>query len=315
MRMCNPNTQLFASNLLRTWVGLVIAFFAISPSGSRADTLPQQRSRVEGTSAMRFAPIKVGGRRLYYLCRGRGSPTVIAEGGPGFSFSQVFARAKPNGWQIVFLKVIERTRMCVYDRANVGLSDKARIPRTVLDAVKDLHALIHQAKIESPLLLVGQSAGGLNVRLYANRYPHEVAGMVLIDSSHPDQNIQFKAALPPESPGEWWELAGLRNGPPVSFSSEGLDLPASDAQVRAAVSLGDLPLIVLTHDPRWPGDPGTPVELQPILEGVWQPLQRDLLTLSKNSRQIVAAGAGHAIQFYNPQLVVDSIFEVMSKTP
>jgi hypothetical protein len=313
MLMRNPNARQLASKGLGALVGLLIALLTISPS-SRADTLPEQSSHAAGTIAMRFEPIKVGGRNLYYLCRGRGSPTVIAEGGPGFSFSQAFARPEPNGWQIVFLKVIARTRMCVYDRANVGLSDKAPIPRTVLDAVKDLHLLIHNAKIQSPLVLVGQSAGGLNVRLYASRYPDEVAGMVLIDSSHPDQNIKFKAALPPESPGEWWELPGLRNGPPVSFSSEGLDLPASNAQVRAAVSLGDLPLIVLTHDPHWSGDPGTPVELQPILEGVWQPLQRNLLTLSKNSRQIVADGAGHAIQFYNPQLVVDSIFEVMSKT-
>jgi hypothetical protein len=314
MLMRNANAQQFASDGLRTLVGLLITFLTISPSGSRADTLPDQSPRAGGTVAMRFEPIKVGSRRLYYLCKGHGSPTVIAEGGPGFSFSQAFARPEPNGWQIVFLKVIEKTRMCVYDRANVGLSDKAPTPRTILDAVKDLHALIHNAKIESPVLLVGQSAGGLNVRLYASRYPHEVAGMVLIDSSHPDQNIRFKAALPPESPGEWWELPGLRNGPPPSFSSEGLDFPASDAQVRAAVSLGNLPLIILTRDPHWPGDPGTPVELQPVLEGVWQELQRDLLTLSKNSRQIVAVGSGHAIQFNNPQLVVDSIFEVIGQT-
>jgi hypothetical protein len=314
MLMRNANAQQFASDGLRTLVGLLITFLTISPSGSRADTLPDQSSRAGGTVAMRFEPIKVGSRRLYYLCKGHGSPTVIAEGGPGFSFSQAFARPEPNGWQIVFLKVIEKTRMCVYDRANVGLSDKAPTPRTILDAVKDLHALIHNAKIESPVLLVGQSAGGLNVRLYASRYPHEVAGMVLIDSSHPDQNIRFKAALPPESPGEWWELPGLRNGPPPSFSSEGLDFPASDAQVRAAVSLGNLPLIILTRDPHWPGDPGTPVELQPVLEGVWQELQRDLLTLSKNSRQIVAVGSGHAIQFNNPQLVFDSIFEVIGQT-
>jgi hypothetical protein len=76
---------------------------------------------------------------------------------------------------------------------------------------------------------------------------------VLIDSSHPDQSLRFKAALPPESPGEWWELPGLRNGPSPSFSSEGLDFAASYAQVRAASSLGEIPLIVLTRDPNWPG--------------------------------------------------------------
>jgi len=286
-------------------VRLLITLLAILPGGD---------AHAAGTHTMRFQPIKIGTRSLHYLCRGRGSPTVIAEGGPGFSFSEAFARPKPVGWQIVFLRVIEKTRMCVYDRANVGLSDEAPTPRTTLDAVNDLHALIHNARIGTPVLLVGQSAGGLNVRLYANHFPKEVAGIVLIDSSHPDQSLRFKAALPPESPGEWWELPGLRNGPSPSFSSEGLDFAASYAQVRAASSLGEIPLIVLTRDPNWPGDPGTPVELQPVLRDVWQELQRDLLKLSKNSRQIVAVGSGHAIQFDNPQLVVDSIFEVMSQT-
>ena len=302
------------AKVLTTHVVLLVASFAFLPRGVRTEPQSPGNSETAGTSTMLFQRINIGTRNLSYLCRGTGAPTVITEGGPGFSFSEAFARPKLVGWQIIFSKVTKRTRMCVYDRANVGLSDKAPTPRTVLDAVNDLHALLGSARISPPYLLVGQSAGGLNVRLYASLFPKEVAGIVLVDSSHPDQSVRFKAALPPESPGEWWELPGLRNGPPPSFSSEGIDFPASYAQVRAAESLGEIPLTVLTRDPKWPGDPGTPVELQPVLEGVWQDLQRDLLNLSKRSQQIIAVGAGHVIQFDDPQLVIDSIFGVMSQT-
>jgi pimeloyl-ACP methyl ester carboxylesterase len=62
------------------------------------------------------------------------------------------------------------------------------------------------------------------------------------------------------------------------------------------------------------GDPGTPAELQPIIEDVWQALQRDLLRLSTRSRQVIAIKSGHAIQFDNPQLVADSILEVLDQS-
>jgi pimeloyl-ACP methyl ester carboxylesterase len=291
-----------------TIICLSLATASPTPGAEATNT-----AAVETTDSLRFESISVGTRQLRYLCQGQGTPAVITEGGLGLSFEEVMARPTPFGWQLIFLQVRKKTRMCVYDRANLGKSDKAPIPRTVLDEVHDLHAMLQNAHIKPPYVFVGQSSGGLNAHLYASLYPTEVVGMVLVDSSHPDQSPRLKKVLPSESPGEWWELAGLRNGPDPSFSPEGIDYPASDAQVRAAGALGSIPLIVLTHDPNWTGDPGTPAELQPVIDAVEQDLQRDLLRLSTHSRQIIAVGSGHAIQFYEPQLVTDAILEVVAE--
>jgi len=266
-----------------------------------------------GTVIESFETVDIGHRNLRYFCSGGGAPTVLAEGGPGFSFEESMTRTVPMGWQIVFQQVTTRTRMCVYDRANVGKSDLAPTPRTTLDAVHDLHLLLRAAAISPPYLLVGHSGGGFNVRLYASLYHREIAGMVLIDSSHPDQWARWRDVLPPPAPGEFWELAGLRAPPGLSLSSERIDLARSAEQVRKTGTLGTIPLVVLTRDPHWSGDPGTPPDLQPVIEGVWQDLQRDLLRLSTHSRQIIAIQSGHAIQRDQPQLVVDAIFDVLAQ--
>jgi hypothetical protein len=66
---------------------------------------PTTSSSIDGTDSMQFKSVNIGHRKLRYLCRGSSAPAVIAEGGPGFSFSEVFARPKPIGWQIVFMNL------------------------------------------------------------------------------------------------------------------------------------------------------------------------------------------------------------------
>jgi pimeloyl-ACP methyl ester carboxylesterase len=293
---------------------LLSAFLLLSPLCAEAILASPSAAAKTGTVVQSFRSADIGHRNLRYFCGGSRSPTVLAEGGPGFSFEETMTRPVPMGWQIVFHQVTARTRMCVYDRANVGKSNAAPTPRTTLDAVHDLHALLHVAHIPPPYVLVGQSAGGFNVRLYASVYRDEVAGMVLIDSSHPDQWSRFRKVLPPPKRDEFWELPGLRAPPGLSLSSERLDLARSAAQVRSSGSLGTFPLIVLTRDPHWAGDPGTPADLQAVMEPVWQDLQRDLLRLTSHSRQIIAVNAGHAIQHDRPHLVSDAIIEVVAQS-
>jgi pimeloyl-ACP methyl ester carboxylesterase len=60
---------------------------------------------------------------------------------------------------------------------------------------EELHTLLHNAGMTGPFLLVGHSLGGMDVRVFASQYPSEVVGMVLVDSSHPDQDERF----PPEA--------------------------------------------------------------------------------------------------------------------
>ena len=82
-------------------------------------------------------------------------------------------------------------RVCAYDRAGYGFSDEGPLPRNLDADVADLHALIEHAHLKTPLLLVGHSRGSNIVRLYAQRYPADVEGLVLIDP--PAQDVATAA--------------------------------------------------------------------------------------------------------------------------
>jgi pimeloyl-ACP methyl ester carboxylesterase len=120
-----------------------------------------------------------GGRHLNLFCMGSGTPVVVFEAGGGddsLSFRRVQGR----------LAAI--TPVCSYDRAGMGFSDPSDAPSTASHVVNDLHALIRQAAIPLPVVLVGHSDGGLYVAFYAADFPHDVAGMVLIDPDRPGLN-------------------------------------------------------------------------------------------------------------------------------
>jgi len=246
------------------------------------------------------------------MCAGEGTPTVLIEPGGGASMETVFSLQKPIGWANVFPEVKKVTRTCVYDRAGLGRSDKAPLPRTSLDVAKDLAVLLEKAQIAPPYVLAGQSFGGMNVRMFASLYPDTVAGMVLVDSSHPDGYPEVAKVLPPPSPNESPFLKGWREGPDLSKTREWVDLKANADLVRATGGIGDKPLIVLTASPDW-NDPFAPDDLEPLIDAVHQRLQAGLLTLSTNSKQVVAKKAGHVIQAEEPQLVIDAILDVIAQ--
>jgi pimeloyl-ACP methyl ester carboxylesterase len=251
-----------------------------------------------------FGKVDVGGYQLWHYCAGQGSPTVIVETGFGSAGSQ---------WSTVFSAIKKVTRICYYDRAGLGQSDKAPTPRTSKDMVKDLHTLLVNAGITPPYILVGHSIGGFNVRVYASQYPDEIVGMVLVDSSHPDQWSKFLTVLPPETPAEAANLKTWRQPPIPSANIEGMDFLTSAEQVRATGSLGDKPLIVLSASPNVIIDKSIPVDIAEKLAQAWQELQVDLLNLSSNSTHIVASKAGHNIQYDEPQLVIDAILTMVDE--
>jgi pimeloyl-ACP methyl ester carboxylesterase len=122
--------------------------------------------------------IDIGGRTLNLYCSGEGSPAVILETGgnePGYSWSRV----QPG--------IADFTRACWYDRAGVGWSDPPSSPRTSASVASDLHKTLQRAGVLPPYILVGASIGGEYARVYTAHYPSDVAGLVLVDSTHPDQ--------------------------------------------------------------------------------------------------------------------------------
>jgi pimeloyl-ACP methyl ester carboxylesterase len=135
----------------------------------------------EARDRRRFPPpgelVDIGGRRLHLWRAGEGRPVVVIAtslGEPG------------HGWAAIQRRLAQHTTVVLYDRAGLGWSEEGPWP-TGKRTVEDLHALLHAARVPPPYVLVGHSAGGLHVRLYAARHPEQVAGLVLVDASHPDQ--------------------------------------------------------------------------------------------------------------------------------
>jgi pimeloyl-ACP methyl ester carboxylesterase len=209
-------------------------------------------------------------------------------------------------WSLVQPKVAQFARVCAYDRAGLGKSDRAPQTHTSEDMVVDLHNLLSKAGINAPYVLVGHSLGGMNVRLYASKYPKEVTGLVLVDSTHEDENDRMLALLPPEM---------LKNAKPEDLiirTAEDIDFNRSIAQVRAANWHRDIPLIVLTRGSATlnPNDYAVPA-LAPKFEQLRLQLQKELVSRSSRGRQIIAEKSGHNIHRDQPELVVDAIRQVV----
>ena len=138
------------------------------------------------THAQRLVEIEPG-RKLNLYCTGSGSPTVVFDAG---------LTDEDSVWGFVQPVIAQRTRTCSYDRAGVGFSDAGWRPSSSENIVDDLHRLLAAASIKPPYVLVGHSYGGLNVKLFAYRYPAEVLGMVLVDPSHEDQGNEERRLNP-----------------------------------------------------------------------------------------------------------------------
>jgi pimeloyl-ACP methyl ester carboxylesterase len=118
--------------------------------------------------------VDIGGRHINLHCTGAGGPTVILMAGL-FSWSVVWYKTQPA--------IAQKTRVCAFDRAGYGFSDPGPRPQILSDVVDDLHAALNAGPIPGPYVLVGHSLGGIEARLYAQRWPKEVVGMVLVDTS------------------------------------------------------------------------------------------------------------------------------------
>ena len=115
--------------------------------------------------------VDVGDYSLHLYCTGEGgAPTVVMDSGLGGTVLD---------WQLVQPEVAQFARVCTYDRAGMGWSERGGQPRTSQQFVEELHALLSNAGVEGPYVLIGHSLGGVNMQLFASHYPDEVAGMVL----------------------------------------------------------------------------------------------------------------------------------------
>lgn len=265
----------------------------------------------EWADARKYPPpgnlIDLGGYKLHMYCTGTGTPTVILDA----AFP-----AQVSNWAWVQPQVAQETRVCAYDRAGHGWSDPGPAPRDAKQQALELKQLLEKVNEAGPFVLVGHSLGGLYVREFADQYPDQVAGMVLIEGTHPD--VWAKQGL---TEGVGVDAGQLSVAPilaRVGFFRVGLfPIPKADAalperqreeeqayfnsvkyfenlravndsfaialaQVRATRDLGDKPLAIVI---------GTGSE---NYEGVPRQLQDELLKLSTDSVMVTVADATHS---------------------
>ena len=221
-----------------------------------------------------------GGRGLYLRCTGAGTPTVIMEGGDqDTSSSYRFAEAD----------VSAVTRMCVYDRGNLGRSGPAPGPRGLSELVGDLEALVEAAGVDGPYVMVGTSGGGYISVGFAVAQPDEVAGIVLVEVASPFV----------DPPPDLVELTAWDH--PQNIEQRDYLQVEKDAWA-ARREIGDIPVTVISND--YGPDAEFPGERSNVED------QKGWLVLSPRAEQIVV-DTGHAVEEEDPQLVIDAILEVV----
>lgn len=154
----------------------VFGVLALMAVGGGLETILEAVDR--GAHPMTGQLVDVGGHRLHIECTGSGSPTVVLESGAAESSFYWGGRIAPA--------MAGTTKVCAYDRAGRGFSEAAAGPQDGVAVANDLHALLAASGNPGPYVLVGHSTGGAYVRIFAARYPDEVAGMVLLDSQPAD---------------------------------------------------------------------------------------------------------------------------------
>jgi pimeloyl-ACP methyl ester carboxylesterase len=316
--------------LRRIAIILFVLIALLAAAGVLYENISEARDR-------RFNPmsgklVDADGRKMHIDCSGDASPanpTVILDSGLGDSYIS---------WRKVQPQIAKFARVCSYDRAGIGYSEPSAQPRTSQVIAEELHALLHAAGIAPPYILVGHSMGGFNVRLYANLYRNEVAGMVLVDASHPDQENRFPSKLK-DMEGSWMReaefleyttpfgiprLLGMcddsaeQRAAECNFDSAREDVEElqsfsqSAAQTAASEPLGDIPLAVLSHDPDKPLT-DLPADLAKPTNDAWEKMQEELAKLSTRGTQTIAKNSAHYIQLDRPDVVIAAVRAIVDQ--
>lgn len=323
--------------LKRIGLGLVGLLVLAVTVGAGYEALARRRAAREHPPAGTL--VDIGGRRIHLDCRGTGAPTVVFEAGLDINGSL--------SWTTVHDSIAAGTRACAYDRAGVMWSDPKDGPQNAVTVAEDLHATLAAAGEAGPFVLVGHSLGGPYIMTYTKKYGDQVAGLVFVDASHPEQETRFaeviKKPMTPSTAGikaaaalAWTGLIrvalpaeGAPNVPDMvtkkmnAYASTSLPgmlaesdaLGATLAEAGTFRTLGDRPLVVLTAMAPLPDAALKTLDLSKEdgdrFQAVWKTLHEEEASWSTRSRHQLVPDASHYIQFDRPDLVIAAVREVV----
>ncbi|KQQ87288.1 alpha/beta fold hydrolase [Massilia sp. Leaf139] len=239
-------------------------------------------------------PIKltrqVSGATVEYILAGAGVPSVVLVNGAG---------GPVEGWFKVFAKLASARCTFAWNRPGIDHSSKPAVPQTAHEVVEHLREILKALTVPPPYVLVGHSLGGLAVNLFARLYPEEVAAVVLLEATAPDD----VRVLPRFENGaqRWLKRLTRRLLPPHPFD-ETEHLEASMAELDAAPPFPPIPLMVVTG-----AQPALSWATPKALLTARARHQLELVSLSPLGRQVMAQNSGHFPQFSEPELVCDVI--------
>lgn len=261
--------------------------------------------------------VDIGTHSLHMRCTGKGSPVVVIDTGVGDTSER---------WQDFQALVGQITRVCAYDRAGYGTSEPGPLPRDSGRAADELKLLLENARVKGPYLLVGHSLGGLNVQVFADRYPDQVAGLILLDptplpfisgQAFPELYRMFEQqAVELQKVTE----AARKSGDPEAqaradylgaIASEHAALIAeSAAQVAVIASFGDLPLMVIGS-----GKPNPAFgEQAEAFQQFWIEQNQALALKSTNGAFVLAQESSHYLHEDASDVVLDAIRQMVERS-
>ena len=273
--------------------------------------------------------IEVNGHKMHIYGEGQGTPTVVYTAGAGTASAVLDFAAIQRA-------ISDKTRVVVYERPGYGWSEKAKTPRTTEQIVKELHELLVSAGEKPPYIFVGHSMGALEVLDYTQKYPGEVAGILLIDGKSPYMSLKYSGVrametilgyslsflrltglvriasyfkLPsnvfedieklPEDVREAMKVMYLKNLMNADVLSERGGQEETAERLIGIGTVGDIPMTIIN----------SAINSKRIPE--WEDTQRELLKWSRNGKWVSLEDADHYVHLYRPDIVIREINELV----
>ncbi len=323
---------------------VMVCIFALAGSGALYQYIGTKLDEQKYPPIGRM--VNIDGYKLHMIKAGQNNngPTVVIEAGAG---------SNSLGWQLVQPEIAKFVRVITYDRAGHGWSDASPLPRTSENIVKELHAMLHNAGIPAPYILVGHSFGGFTVRLFASMYPDEVAGVILVDALN-EKDFQKRPSTLYENSWNYIErlkklmksyfgIARIMSDLEIDDIHKQLKnyspfqaYPVSHQQACFAKMLTNKFVASdidersnFVEDAEQLRQAGGLLGDKPLivitagkpwpgkenddLNSVWPELQTDLVTKSSRGKQIIAEHSDHMVNLEQPEIIVQAVREMVDE--